>query len=122
MHLVWTDVGHLIVAWFWCTWQDLLESHGLSFDQLLPRQTGLITVRHSPQSVVCETGSHVPILWMDDKLRVDVAELLEVIVYLIIVNRNARRQVVGVGKALFLLDFHLHLLQQFAHPTTIQES
>jgi hypothetical protein len=49
---------------------------------LLRGETGEFTVGHSPHAIGCDLGRHVPILGVDDKVGIDISELLKGIIYL----------------------------------------
>jgi len=80
--LVRTGTDKLIISWLGVSGQNLLESFRLSLEIFFVGQAPVITIRHSPQTVIGNPSCHVPVFLIDDEIRVPVPEFVEVIINL----------------------------------------
>jgi hypothetical protein len=82
MQLVWTYTGKFVLVRRWITRQNLLVSFWLSRQVFFVAQTPVISICDTPESVRGDLCGHIPICRMNNKIRVPVTELMEVIVNL----------------------------------------
>jgi len=82
LQLVRASTNQLVVSWLRFSWQKLFIPHRLSFKVFFSGEAYFVAVCYTPHSIWCNFGCHIPIFWVNDKIGVPVAELVEVVVNL----------------------------------------
>ena len=82
MEFIRAGTGELVVSRFGVAWQDLLKPGWLTGEIFLVGQPPYITVRYSPQSITSDSSGHVPIVLVNNEIRIPITELVEIIIYL----------------------------------------
>ena len=60
LKFVGTHADEFVIAWFWVSGKDLLESHWLPLYDFLTSEVHVVAVRYSPKSIVRDLRGHIP--------------------------------------------------------------
>jgi hypothetical protein len=82
LQLIRTGIHQFVVSRLGVPWQKMFITHWLSLEILFRGQTDFVPICYAPHAIGCDFRCHIPVFWMDDKVRVPVAELVEVIINL----------------------------------------
>jgi hypothetical protein len=100
MDAIRTDVDQLVLVRLRVTRQHVPKLSRLTSDDLLLREPSDFAVRNPPETIFGDFGSHVPMLRVNDEVRVLIIEFVKVIVRL--------QRIMSLDKAYIWRDKHLH--------------
>jgi hypothetical protein len=80
MELIRAGTGELVVSRLGIPRQNLLEPRWLTSKVFFIGKAPFVAIGHSPQSVVGDPSGHVPVVLVDDEIRIPISEFLEIIV------------------------------------------
>jgi hypothetical protein len=100
MDAIRTDIDQLVSVRLRVTRQHVPKLFRLTSDNLLSREPSDFAVRYPPKTIFRDSSSHVPMLRVNDEVRVLILEFVEVIVGL--------QRIMSSDKAYIWNDKHLH--------------
>jgi hypothetical protein len=82
LQLIRAGIHQFVVSGLGVPRQKMFITHRLPLEVFFCGEADFIAICYTPHSIGCDFRCHVPIFWMDDKVRVPVAELMEIVINL----------------------------------------